>query len=312
MTREHRGRDLIEIFGHAPDDLTPSTRTLWRLGGCPFLGKHCTKTNHDQSITYGTCSVTSPEEDIIICPNRLYAERYATLRKVATDCYGPTVPMLMFGEYVNSRGASKTKVAVALGTNSGREVKLARTLSMDWVIALIDSGALIDYIGVEVQSIDITGNYRDAWHGYKNYHAGAPRVASSAHGLNWANVHKRLIPQIIRKGLVYSRSLFVTHGLYFIAPDIVYRKFEDIVGADIPKVEAAANDTITVHTYRLGPAVDPGRERALQFVREVRFTITDFAERFIAGSHLPSGEDLDNAVRSVLGLRRRNTGVPRE
>ena len=62
MTLKKRGRDLIEIFGYAPHDLTPEVRTLWRIGGCPFLGKKCTKTNHDQTITYGTCSVTSPKE----------------------------------------------------------------------------------------------------------------------------------------------------------------------------------------------------------------------------------------------------------
>ena len=209
--------------------------------------------------------------------------------------------MIMFSDYIDQRGA-KGKVAVALGMNSGKEIKLARSLSMDWVIVLIDGGELVNYIGVEIQSIDITGNYRDAWHGYKNFSTDTLVVPSSEHGLNCANVHKRIIPQIIRKGLVYSRSTLVTHGLFFIAPDIVYQKFEDVIGADIPKTEVTARDTISVHTYGLGPEVGAGKQRSLQLVREVRFKMDDFANRFITGPNLPSGEVLDKAVKSVLGI----------
>lgn len=53
-------RDLVEIFGYSPVDLTPEVRSLWALGACPFLNKECVKINHDQTIIYGTCSVTSP------------------------------------------------------------------------------------------------------------------------------------------------------------------------------------------------------------------------------------------------------------
>ena len=96
---------------------------------------------------------------------------------------------------------------------------------MDWVLAKVKSGKLKEYVGIEVQSIDITGNYRDCWHSYNNLTPGTKIISSSCHGMNWANVHKRLIPQIIRKGLVYSRSSMVKKGVYFIVPDIVYRKF---------------------------------------------------------------------------------------
>jgi hypothetical protein len=301
MTRVKNNRDLVEVFGYAPDDLTPEARNLWQLGACPFLGRRCSKTNHDQTITYGTCSVTSPEGDIIICPNRLYANRYETLRRSVIQCYGSETPMLLFSEYVERRN-EKGRVAVALGMNSGKEVRLARSLSMDWVIALIECGKLVDYVGVEVQSIDITGNYRDTWHAYKNFDADTLVVPSSGHGLNWANVHKRLIPQIIRKGLVYSRSNLVTKGLFFIAPDIVYRKFEDVVGADIPKASLFDKNTITVHTYGLDSQVQHGKQRQLLFLREVRFTIDDFSNRFITGPNLPQGEELDKAVKAVLGI----------
>ena len=231
-------RDLVEIFGYAPDDLTKAARFLWNIGGCPFTNKGCTKINHDKTITYGTCSVTSPYGDIVICPNRFYANSYGAIRYVASDAF-PDVPFFLFEDYIKNR-TRVNKCVVALGKNSGREVQVGNSLSMDWVLALIKDGKLVEYTGIEVQSIDITGNYRDAWYGYKNLPGrNLPHedVPSSNHGLNWANVHKRLIPQLIRKGVVYSRSCMVRKGLYFILPEIVYGKFEDVVGTDIPNVD---------------------------------------------------------------------------
>jgi Restriction endonuclease NotI len=295
-------RNLVEIFGYSPDDITKDARLLWKMGACPFIGGPCTKYNHDQTVIYGTCSVTSPLGDIIICPNRLYADKYETLRRVARDAYG-SLPFVMYKEYIDKRG-EVNECIVALGQKSGREVKLGQKLSMDWVLAHVKDGNLIDYTGVEIQSIDITGNYRDSWHAYSRFteeSIGKP-LPSSGHGLNWANVHKRLIPQIIRKGVVYSRSNLVTKGLFFIVSDIVYQKFEQVVGSDIPTVENASKDTITVHTYELGPRVAPGMQRSLQPVRQIRFLLSDFSERFISGPTLPQGEELDKAVRNVLGL----------
>ncbi|EIB0514492.1 restriction endonuclease, partial [Salmonella enterica subsp. enterica serovar Brandenburg] len=203
-------RDLVEIFGYSPVDLTPEVRSLWALGACPFLNKECVKINHDQTIIYGTCSVTSPYGDVIICPNRLYANNYETLLKVSHDAFGVDIPFLTYGQFIEQRANHKDCI-IALGKNSGKEVQVGRALSMDWVLVRMTDGQIKEYVGIEIQSIDITGNYRDAWHAYKNIKPTDDRneLPTSQHGLNWANVHKRLIPQIIRKGVVYSRSNYV-------------------------------------------------------------------------------------------------------
>ncbi|MBL4775563.1 MAG: hypothetical protein JKY87_05860 [Mariprofundus sp.] len=297
-------RDLVEVFGYAPEDLSREARSLWNIGGCPFVNKACIKINHDQTITYGTCSVTSPYGDIIICPNRLYADNYKILKRVAKDAFGD-IQFLLFDEYIKQRGNIKECV-VALGKNSGKEVQVGNHLSMDWVLARIVDTKLIEYVGIEIQSIDITGNYRDAWHGYKNLpqtNMPLSELLSSRHGLNWANVHKRLIPQLIRKGVIYSRSKLVKKGLYFILPEIVYNKFEDVIGNDIPTVDNASHESLTVLTYKLGESTSTGQHRDLIAVRKLRFTLDEFSNRFISGIHLPSGEDLDVAVQRVLGAK---------
>ena len=203
---ERPQKDLVEIFGHAPNDLSETCRAWWRLGACPFVALPCTKKNHDTTIVYGTCSVTSPYGDCIICPNRLYFNKFQALKTVAVEVFGK-FPFLTYQEYLQNV-AKKPACVVALGMHSGHEINLRGKLSMDWVPAKIEDGTLLEYTGVEVQSIDITGNYRDAWYAYKNLAANRSKpIPSSAHGMNWANVHKRLIPQIIRKS-IFSASRF--------------------------------------------------------------------------------------------------------
>lgn len=296
-------KDLVEIFGYAPDDLTPFVRSLWNLGACPFINKSCIKTNHDTSIVYGTCSVTTAFGDCIICPNRLYENSYATLRIVAEDAFGENAEFILFDDYIKRRDENGTFV-VALGRNSGKEVKIGRSLSMDWVLAKIENNSLLEYAGIEVQSIDITNNYRDAWYAYKNLTEVTKAIPPSQHGMNWANVHKRLIPQIIRKGVVYSNSKLVKAGLYFVLPDIVYQKFEDIIGAEIPLVADKGSNILTIYTYDLSEPTVHGKQRTLVDHRKIRVSLDEFAQRFISGPNLPSGDDLDEVVKRVLGCTR--------
>lgn len=290
-------RSLVEIFGHAPNDVTPKARKYWELKACPFVGRACTKYDHTNTICYGTCSVTNAGQEVVICPNRLYAGHYEPIRHVSEDVFGK-LPFMMFDEYIKASSPS-LECVVALGQNSGKEVKLSR-MSMDWVLAHIRKGRLVEYVGIEVQSIDITGNYRDAWYAARDMR---PDIPASGHGLNWANVHKRLMPQIIRKGLVYSRSELVKKGLFFIVPEAVYQRFEEIIGADIPQEQAAGKGVISVFTYDLGKAVPHGRVRGLVRKRVLRFKLEEFSARFISGPNLPSGNDLDDKVREVLGIK---------
>lgn len=86
-------------------------------------------------------------------------------------------------------------------------------------------------------------------------------------------------------------------------PEIVFNKFEDVIGQDIPMVESATHETLTVFTYSLGDRVSSGQQRELIAVRKLRFTLDEFSNRFISGPNLPSGEELDEAVKRVLGAQ---------
>jgi hypothetical protein len=287
------GRDIAEIFGFSPDDTSQQAASNWKNSFCPFIDSKCTKTNHDKSIIYGACSVKnttirkSPAIEAIICPKRLYANDYQTIRDVSSTAFG-NIPLIIGGSIddlkrnvVSNRG----DCVVAFGQGSGKEIQvtLGGQLSMDWILQKYSPSSLgifkpSGFIGIEVQSIDITGNYRDNWEAYFGLHRGSvvKAIPDSGHGMNWANVHKRLIPQIIRKGNIYKKCE-TCKGFFFIVPDIVFQKFEQILGK-IEEQESFSKDNISVFTFNLGKIVDHGSQRSLVRERIVHYSVEDVAK----------------------------------
>lgn len=305
------GNDLCEIFGYAPDDKSEAARLQWKSQRCPFVGGVCVKGGTPKGSTvrvvYGSCSLANKTatglEEVVICPRRLYANGYATLRACVHDAIGKDVPIYLASEY-SSRKRKKTlpgDFVVLLGQNSGKEIALSNPdvieLSLDWVMARVVTGKLNLIIPCEVQSIDTTGNYHANWTAYSKE---LSKVPDSQHGMNWANVWKRLIPQIILKGLIASTSPKCKKGMYFIVPNRVYIQFEKLVGPVPAPDPAHPHDTLTVMTYDLGPAVRSGAMRALVNTRVARLRATGFAKAFGSGSQLPSGYQLDQKVAEAL------------
>ena len=77
---------------------------------------------------------------------------------------------------------------------------------VDWILARLDgSGELTEFTAIEVQTIDTTGSYQNARRALIERH----EVEKDTVGLNWENVSKRIIPQIIYKGRCFSAKSFV-------------------------------------------------------------------------------------------------------
>ncbi len=195
---------------------------------------------------------------------------------------------------------------IAFGQNSGKELQVNSNgaLSMDWVLQSydIDNGKLIpiDFVGIEIQSIDITGNYRDNWGAYKDVKLGSSvdSVPNSGHGLNWANVHKRLIPQIIRKGNVYEKTNRCV-GFFFIVPEPVYQKFEEVIG-EIEALPGPKKENLSVITIQLGNNVAEGQIRELKIVREVHYSLADIAAAFIGNMSPNAPKELEDNLAGIL------------
>ncbi len=81
----------------------------------------------------------------------------------------------------------------------GKELRLPQRSGrggyfVDWILALIGkSGKMSEFLAIEVQAIDTTGNYRAERDAYLR---GIEYKGTSTAGLNWENVSKRILPKI--------------------------------------------------------------------------------------------------------------------
>ena len=303
------GQDIVELFGFAPNDTSIVAKQQFERTECPFVKGQCGKTNHNQTLVYGTCSVTTgkAKREVIICPKRLYADNYRVLSDAANAVWGD-IALVAGGTISELReGAlAYNECAIAFGQNSGREVTINSNgkLSLDWVIQrYVRVGNNLvpqDYIGIEVQSIDITGNYRDNWQAYNDIKFGPHpnMIPNSGHGLNWANVHKRLIPQIIRKGNVYSFTKRCS-GFFFILPDLVYEKFENILG-EIPEQDLPSSQNLSVLTYGFGAKANEGTHRKLVLHRTKHHSLADIAHAFITNCGDTVSDELDELLKVLI------------
>ena len=307
------GKDIVEFFGYRPDDLSSKALAHWRKRVCPFVAGPCTKTSHDRSVVYGVCSVaqgTAGSEPVIACPKRLYANQYRVLARICDMAWPKPARKLVVGGSVKElrrKALRSPNPAVALGQGSGKEIVISSNgrLGMDWIIQTYTrrTGAGLRanrFVGVEVQSIDITGNYRRNWSAYTALKEGKrpARIPNSCHGLNWANVHKRIIPQIIRKGNVYANSSRCD-GFFLVIPEAVFQRFEQVVG-NLQDQSRPHRKHLTVMTYELAQATRTGHPRALIQVREAHYQLEDFALAFISSATPSTADDLDAILRDVI------------
>ncbi|WP_051786380.1 NotI family restriction endonuclease [Endozoicomonas numazuensis] len=306
-------RDIIEIFGHAPDDASQEAQQFWNTSTCPFTKTKCTKSNHENTIIYGVCSVSNgvkkDDPGVIVCPKRLYRDNYQVLQD-AIDCvwkeYNTSLVVGGSQEELIHKASSQNSPAIALGQGSGSEVSTKTAngnLSMDWVIQryLNEHGRITpaDYIGIEVQSIDITGNYKDAWYAYNGMHHGkeVDHIPNSGHGLNWANVHKRLIPQIIRKGQIYKKSKRCS-GFFFILPEIVFSKFEELLG-EIDHQQSASKNNLSILTYKLDKETGEGYIRPISLTKVTHYRLDDIIKAFSSTESSKPALELDEKLMRI-------------
>lgn len=302
-----RGKDIVELFGFAPDDVSSEAVEIFKRSYCPFVSTPCTKTNHDQSVVYGTCAVTAGSDEVIICPKRLYANDFRVFTDVVSEIWGQ-LPLVVGGtvEALHSKAKRYTECVVAFGQGSGREISISSNgkLSIDWILQRykLENGRLspIDFVAIEVQSIDITGNYRETFAAYQQLKYGHPvrLIPDAGHGMNWANVHKRLIPQIIRKGNVYIQ-MNRCRGFIFILPKLVYEKFDQILG-DVPEEQASSRHNLSVFTYSLGRRAGQGAIRPIELDAIKHHSLANIVMAFSSNTQDGAPAELDRALRSLF------------
>ena len=143
---------------------------------CPFINGQCVKPGHILDGPYPVCSIrqrTNPRL-ITVCPKRFLENDL--MADVVAHCWPGKPPK-------NPRFA--------------HEIRMAPFGQVDMVVADYNAQAhsIREFVSVELQAVDITGSVEPAYSALLN---SEPEVRAK-YGLNWANVRKRYIDQLVAK-----------------------------------------------------------------------------------------------------------------
>lgn len=300
---------IVEFFGYKP--LDPIGTSFADQIKCPFVDAACIKPRH------GACSLEqSTGAPIIICPNRLYDNNHNVLNDVAKQAFGNDVDIVKadeIGRLKASDSLTGNEVAV-FGKYWGSELSIPQPNNpdeletggffIDYVLARLSrTGEMEEFTAVEIQTIDTTNSYREQ---SEAFFKGEPFIDRRGNnpgwsnaGLNWANVSKRILPQLIYKGYVLRRERRCGKGLFFICPTAVLNKVRARLGTKMLEYPIAAG-TITFQAYDLGSDAGPGIRRNLIKGETFTTTVEQVAYAFVSPVNLPPMGVYEDAIQAAL------------
>lgn len=297
---------ISEFFGYRADDNSTKALQAAAKRRCPFLASSCTKTlSRDRDIS-GVCAVRQKTEgspDVICCPIRIYADDYKMLKTISDQAFGKSLNLYAGRAAIDMAIREKGAVAV-FGHGWGGELRLPQrrgtgSYFVDWVLARLDErGELVEFTAIEVQTIDTTGNYREA----RSSLLKSREIVSDTVGLNWENVSKRIIPQLIYKGQVLQREELCRTGLFFVCPQAVFERVINRLGGR-EKIPYFPPQPASIHfiSYDYTPDImlKDGEIRPLSVVEDYCTTVYKVQEAF-SSVDLPEANIYRDAIRRSL------------
>jgi hypothetical protein len=295
---------IHEFFGYPAENTSCVGKLAVAQRSCPFLKSACVKRFHDGKPA-GVCAVRQKSQSsppVICCPNRLYANNYKILYDIAEDAFDRKLNLYAGRSAVEKAKAEKGAVAV-FGQGWGGELRLPKrkgtgSYFVDWVIARLGaSGELCEFTAVEVQTIDTTGSYKSAYEALLENRG----IVSDTVGLNWENVSKRIIPQLIYKGQVLQREDLCRKGLYFVCPSPVYNRVLLRLGG-IDNLPDFPPQPASIHFLAYDYVLDKGcieMPLPLAILERHSTTVYKIQEAF-SSLELPSGNVYRDAIMKSL------------
>jgi len=189
MTK-HRTHPLVEVFGFPVDNFSDNANRHRAKKLCPFNNKvpNCTKDKAADPL--GTCCIAAGTGTAITCPIRF--RQHWVIADHGAEFFFPK----------GARWTSLTEVKL-----KDKHEKSAGNIDLV-LVAYDESGTVIDFGGVEVQGVYISGNVRKPF----EYYMKDPK---NRFNMDWKNAdywpspdylsssRKRLAPQLIFKGGIF-------------------------------------------------------------------------------------------------------------
>ncbi|MBW4566851.1 MAG: hypothetical protein KME31_02165 [Tolypothrix carrinoi HA7290-LM1] len=173
---------VVELYGN-PTNQSLIWSDIASSQNCPFLSRKCLKNRKSEpDLTIGSCTVSYGREarNIIICPFRLLERS-----QIFTDC----IHLLTLHEPGN-----ELRIVPEIAVPGG---------SIDYCLASVRSGKVIDFIGIELQTLDTTGTVWPERQRFLQLHGVSVRdvdVASEkGFGMNWKMTAKTILMQLHHK-----------------------------------------------------------------------------------------------------------------
>lgn len=296
---------IWEFFGYRPVDKSAKALNVVENEICPIINETCVKTFNDGVIS-GVCTLKPISSDpVICCPIRLYANDYMILRNISYKAFSENLELIRGHEAVSYAKTENKSCIAVFGKRWGGELRLPQKSGsggyfVDWVLAKLDAlGDLDEFIAVEVQTIDTTGNYRNGFTSLK-YDRSIVRTTA---GLNWENVSKRILPQLIYKGQVLQREELCKKGLFFVCPEPVYKHIINRLGGTqglIRYTLQPASITFVVYNHDLFNQPNDGEIVPLKEILSHSTTVYKVQEAF-NNVTLPEENVFRKAILKALG-----------
>jgi len=221
---------IAELYGISTE-LDAEWPAIIAAQPCPFLQRKCLKNRKSQpEITIGSCTVAAGKRGakIMICPFRLLERR-----QIFTDC----IHLLTLHEPGN-----ELHIIPELAVPRG---------SIDYCLVSVRAGKPIDFVGIELQTLDTTGTVWPERQRFLHQHGipvkGSDRSSRKPFGLNWKMTAKTILVQLHHKIQTFEN---VSKHLVLVAQDylIAYMKKE----FSFDHLEAARlGDPMHFHSYSL-------------------------------------------------------------
>ncbi|MFQ3611840.1 MAG: hypothetical protein SNJ72_10150 [Fimbriimonadales bacterium] len=234
---------VVELFGHATESPQADWSRIVHQQECPFLSKRCYKVRKsDPNTSIGTCTILSgrAQDAVVICPARLLERN-----QIFIDC----IPLLSTHHPDNELHIVR-EVSIPGGT-------------IDFMLASVRSGKVVDFVGIEVQALDTTGTLWPHRQQLLLELGVLPedelKVSSlKSYGINWKMTAKTTLVQLHHKIRTFEH---LHKRLVLVLQDVLFNYMKDEFSFNHFSNPAELSDAMHLHVYQM--AKQPNRSLSL-------------------------------------------------